>query len=188
MIGDELLRGEKVRLCAWTKDDIPVVTGWYQSVEFMRLFDTIPARPRTAEYVAQWMDEAEKSPNVFSFGVRIVDGGKLIGLVEVEDILWAHGVGSLSVGIGDPAYRGGGYGSEAIALVLRFAFHEINLHRVQLNVYRYNERAIAAYEKLGFVREGVLREFLNRDGQRHDVFVYGLLRREWEAQQGGNGN
>ncbi len=46
-------------------------------------------------------------------------------------------------------------------------------------MFEYNERAIALYEKLGFRREGVYREFLSRDGQRYDMYLYGLLRREW---------
>jgi RimJ/RimL family protein N-acetyltransferase len=69
-----------------------------------------------------------------------------------------------------------------MALVLRFAFHEINLHRLQLTVFAYNERAIASYERLGFVREGVFREFINHDGRRYDMILYGLLRHEWEAR------
>ena len=62
------------------------------------------------------------------------------------------------------------------------AFGELNLHRVQLTVFAYNERAIALYEKLGFVREGVYREFMACDGVRYDMYLYGLLRREWEAR------
>jgi RimJ/RimL family protein N-acetyltransferase len=60
---------------------------------------------------------------------------------------------------------------------------ELNLHRVQLTVFSYNERAIALYEKLGFQREGVYREFIQRDGRRYDMYLYGLLRREWKANQ-----
>ena len=68
-------------------------------------------------------------------------------------------------------------------LILRFAFNELNLHRVQLTVFEYNDRAVAVYERLGFQREGVYREALYRDGVRYDMYLYGLLRREWEAQQ-----
>jgi RimJ/RimL family protein N-acetyltransferase len=66
-------------------------------------------------------------------------------------------------------------------LALDYAFSELNLHRVQLTVFAYNARAIALYEKLGFVREGVYREFLHRDGVRYDMYLYGLLRREWRG-------
>ncbi|MCZ7546462.1 MAG: GNAT family N-acetyltransferase [Anaerolineae bacterium] len=82
-----------------------------------------------------------------------------------------------------PAQLGQGYGRAAIALALAFAFDELNLHRVQLTVFSYNTRAIALYEGLGFRREGVYREFLHRDGARHDMLLYGLLAREWRAQR-----
>jgi RimJ/RimL family protein N-acetyltransferase len=94
-----------------------------------------------------------------------------------------HGVAWLGIGIGEPDNRGSGFGHEAISLMLRFAFWEINLYRVQLTVFAYNTPAITTYERLGFVREGIFREFLQRDGQRHDMVLYGLLRREWEALQ-----
>ena len=71
---------------------------------------------------------------------------------------------------------------EALRLMLRFAFHELNLHRLQLTVFAYNEAAIRLYERLGFQREGAFREYLLRDGKRYDMLLYGLLAREWEAQ------
>jgi RimJ/RimL family protein N-acetyltransferase len=70
-------------------------------------------------------------------------------------------------------------------LLLDFAFNEINLHRVFLTVFSYNQRAIRLYEKLGFQREGIYREHLQRDGQRFDMLHYGILRREWAARRSG---
>jgi RimJ/RimL family protein N-acetyltransferase len=69
-----------------------------------------------------------------------------------------------------------------MGLALRFAFDELNLHRLQLTAFSYNERAVALYEKLGFRQEGVFREFLQRDGRRHDMILFGLLRHEWEQR------
>ena len=86
----------------------------------------------------------------------------------------------VSIAIGEAKQWGKGYGYEAMQLVLRFAFDELNLHRVQLTVFCYNKRAIALYEKLGFQREGIHREHLQRDGRRYDMYLYGLLRSEWE--------
>jgi len=72
-----------------------------------------------------------------------------------------------------------GYGREAMHVGLNFVFNELNLYRVCLTVFSYNESAIALYEALGFTREGVYREHLERDGRRHDMYLYGLLRSEW---------
>jgi RimJ/RimL family protein N-acetyltransferase len=67
---------------------------------------------------------------------------------------------------------------------LNYAFSELNMHRIQLTVFSYNERAIALYERLGFRREGTHREQILRDGKRYDMYLYGLLRREWVDQAG----
>jgi RimJ/RimL family protein N-acetyltransferase len=89
----------------------------------------------------------------------------------------------LGVGIGNRAYWGQGYGSEAVRLTLGYAFEELNLHRVSLSVLGDNPRAIRAYEKCGFVREGQWRELAHYDGQWSDEVVMGILRSEWEEHK-----
>jgi RimJ/RimL family protein N-acetyltransferase len=66
-------------------------------------------------------------------------------------------------------------------IVLRYAFAELNLHRVSLGVFEYNPRAIRSYEKAGFQHEGRARKHLNHEGQRWDIFFMGILREEWLA-------
>ena len=65
-------------------------------------------------------------------------------------------------------------------LLVNYGFNELNLHRLQLTVFGYNEPAVKLYEKLGFQHEGSYREFLQRDGQRYDMHLYGLLLSDWE--------
>jgi RimJ/RimL family protein N-acetyltransferase len=82
-----------------------------------------------------------------------------------------------------PAYRGRGYGTEALQLVLGLAFDGIGLHRVGLDVLSINTRARALYENIGFRIEGRLRDAA-RDGDRWcDVLVMGLLEDEFRAEQ-----
>lgn len=178
-----LLRGERVQLDALTKDDLPVMARWQQNTLFLRLFDARPARPQPVENLTRDWEEQSKSKEGFVFAIRLLDGGRLIGVVELDGILWAHQCGWLGIGIGEPEYWGKGYGREAMGLLLQFAFDELNLHRVGLTVYDYNKRAIALYEKLGFRREGTFREFMQRDGKRCDMYLYGLLRREWNESK-----
>ena len=147
----------------------------------MRLYDARPAHPKSKAELARWLEELQKAKNAFAFGVRPLGSDDLIGYVELDGILWPHGVCGFSIAIGDCANWGQGYGYEAAQLALAFAFDEINLHRVTATVFSYNERSIALFEKLGFRREGAYREFIRRDGKRYDMFLYGLLRREWEA-------
>jgi RimJ/RimL family protein N-acetyltransferase len=177
-----LLVGVRVRLTALTPDDLPTIARWYQSAEFMRLLDARPAAPQTEGALRQWLDDRQRSSGDYVFAVRPAGAEELLGFIEIDGIMWTHQVGWVSIAIGEPANQGQGYGTEALWLALQFAFQELNLHRVQLTVFAYNQRAIVVYEKLGFQREGVYREHLWRDGQRYDMYLYGLLRREWETR------
>ena len=141
--------------------------------------NALPAYPRTEASLAQWLEDRHKATDAFLFAIRTLDNDALIGYVELDGI-WTHRVSGVSIAIGEAKHWGKGYGYEVMQLVLRFAFDELNLHRVQLTVFCYNERAIALYEKLGFQREGIHREHLQRDGRRYDMYLYGLLRSGWE--------
>lgn len=180
-MNNQLLSGQQVYLTTLNRDDAPIIAGWEQDTEFLRLLDASPAQPRTVEQITGWLENASKSRSDFLFGIRLLTSDDLIGWAEIDGIQWAHGSAGVGLGIGDRNYWGQGCGTEAMLLLLRFAFHELNLHGIHLTVFSYNERAIAMYEKLGFRREGAYREYLHRDGQRFDMLLYGLLRQEWEA-------
>jgi RimJ/RimL family protein N-acetyltransferase len=175
-----ILQGTNVQLTALTPNDLAIISKWYQHTDFLRLLDARPAYPQTELVLAQWLKELQKATDAFIFAVRLLEDNELLGWVELDGILWTHRVGGIGIGIGDQTYWGKGYGYEAMQLALQFAFDELNLHRLQLTVFSYNNRAIALYEKLGFRREGAYREFLQRDGKRHDMYLYGLLYREWQ--------
>jgi len=176
-----LLRGDRVRLTALNTRDLPTLVHWFEDAEFMRLYDTRPACPKSEAELTRWLEKLQKAKNDFAFAVRPLNSKDLIGYVELDGILWPHGVCGFSIAIGDRANWGQGYGYEAARLALAFAFGEINLYRVTATVFGYNERSIALFEKLGFQREGAYREFLQRDGRRYDMLLYGLLRHEWGA-------
>jgi RimJ/RimL family protein N-acetyltransferase len=175
------LRGERLRLTAMTEADVPTLARWYADGEFLRLLDSEPAHPRNEAQMAEYVRNHQTKPDCFYFAIRRNDDDTLVGFVEIDGVLWSQRVTYFSIAIGDPAERNRGYGSEALELMLGFAFHKLNLHRVALTVFSYNTQAIRAYEKAGFTLEGRHREFLERDGVRYDMLQYGLLRPEWEA-------
>lgn len=175
-----MLSGKKVRLTAVTEEDLVTINEWYQDPDFLRLYDSTPAYPQSKGESEERIKEAQEDPNTFLFAIRGLGEETLIGLLEMDGIAWSHGTTFVSIGIGEAHNRGQGYGREAMELALQFAFHELNLHRVCLTVFSYNEAALQLYEKLGFVQEGTYREHLLRDGQRYDMHLYGLLRDEWE--------
>ena len=116
-----------------------------------------------------------------AFAIRLRDEEQILGTVGLDEIEWTNRVASLGIGIGDSENWGKGYGTEATRLLVDYAYNELNLYRLQLTVFEFNARAISLYEKMGFRREGNFREFIERDGKRHDMLLYGLLRSEWET-------
>ncbi|MFN8448131.1 MAG: GNAT family protein [Anaerolineae bacterium] len=178
-----LFLGERVRLTALRPDDAQTLARWYEDGEFSRLFDASPAYPKTESSLIKWMETTDRDRDAVALGIRSLYSDELIGYVDIDGIQWTHRCGWLAIGIGNPANRRQGYGTEAMRLVLGFAFNELNLHRLQLSVFAYNEAAIRLYEKLGFTREGAFREYLLRDGKRCDMLLYGLLASEWAARQ-----
>ncbi len=187
MITPNLLRGEKVQLTAPTTADLPTLARWWADADFLRLYNTAPAAPRNEDQLSRRFDMSQTSPDAFLFAIRPLSGlssatDALLGLLEFDGVDWPNRTTFVSVGIGEAANRGRGYGGDAMRVGLRFAFHELNLYRVCLTVFSYNDSAIALYERLGFAREGCYRQHLERDGRRYDMYLYGLLRPEWESQ------
>lgn len=177
-----ILKGELVRLTVLMKDDLPTFSRWYEDAGFSRLLDAVPAAPKSREQWGKWLEETENNANTYVFGIRLIQGDELIGYAELDGILWNHRNCWIGIGIGERENWGKGFGLEAMNIILKFAFHELNLHRIQLSVFSYNHRAISLYEELGFTKEGVFREHLERDGKRYDMYLYGLLRREWSER------
>ncbi len=103
-----------------------------------------------------------------------------IGLISLWDRTIPHKGAELSVWIG-AAHRNGGNGTEALRLALRYAFGDLGLHKVYLRVLDYNVRAIRAYEKCGFVREGIERESANVAGEWHDDVMIAILEPEYRT-------
>jgi RimJ/RimL family protein N-acetyltransferase len=176
----ELLKGDKVRLTAFHEEDFSVVEKWYGDSGFMRHYDFMPAIPRTDQQLKEIIESSSNAADQCVFAIKENVGGTIIGICGFESIAWNNGTARLYIGLGDSEHRGRGFASEALRLLVDFGFMELNFHCIQLSVISYNSAAINLYEKVGFVREGIVREFVSRDSKRHDLYMYGMLRGEWE--------
>lgn len=174
-----LLQGKRIKLTAIEKKDIPKFTEWYNDTNFMRYYDVISAVPKTTEEVEKIVYEVTNSNEQYIFAIRDIESGEFIGVTGFENILWNNGTALIYIGIGNEKYRGMGIGEEAMQLAIEFGFREFNFYKIWLTVLEYNFSAIKLYEKIGFEREGVNREFIYRDGKRYDLYNYGLFRSNW---------
>lgn len=103
-----------------------------------------------------------------------------IGFIEYRETDLVSRRCTLGIGIGNKAYWGQGWGSDALKTLIRYMFRTMNLRRVQLETWSGNARAVRAYEKCGFVVEGRLRNHSYLDGQYYDMIVMGLLKEEFK--------
>jgi RimJ/RimL family protein N-acetyltransferase len=180
-VSQPLFQGERIRLAA---EDSKLAAEWYarwsRDAEYLRLLDAIPAQPRLASQLREWIERDADKADFFPFTILAAPESRLIGFVNLEAINWTHGNAWLGIGLGDRDYWSQGYGTDAVRVILRYAFSELNLHRVTLDVFEYNTRALRCYEKAGFVVEGRECEYIHRDGRRWDMIHMGILREEWE--------
>jgi len=180
-LGNELLRGDLVTLSRPTKEDIPIIASWSHDIEYSRMLRRGLIYPDTAEDYEGWFAEMAKEESGYPFAIRRIEDNSLVGWLAIRAIFWQARHCSLVIGIGDQSQRGRGYGSDALRVALKYAFLEMNLNRVGLEVMSYNDAGIRAYSKVGFQHEGTLRAFVYRDGVYYDIYTMSILRSEWEA-------
>lgn len=169
-----------------------IESRWTHDAEFMRLMELKPVRPLSPAMVIKEYEAIEKKMdeehNLFYFTIRLRADDRLIGKAVIEWIDWANGAGWVHLGIGSPEDRCKGYGSQALGLILHYAFAELNLYRVGAMLPEYNEGADRLFRKFGFMEEVRRRQALDRDGRRWDLLIFGQLRSEWESlAQAGRG-
>jgi len=181
-----LFTGDLVRLSAEDPQQMAdAFARWNQDTEYYRLLDTDPAHLWSAKKIKEWFEKdiETDSPTYVFFSVRTLADDRLIGFVAFEGIDWANRDTFVAIGIGERDCWGKGYGTDAMRLMLRYGFSELNLHRISLSVFEYNPRAIRSYEKCGFNHEGRVRHCILRDGKRWDMLYMGILRTEWEQKE-----
>lgn len=170
--------GERICLSGLLEEDLPALLNWINERELV-IFNA-PYHPVSEAHHRGWFEALAHRSDIVLFGIRHNERDRLVGTCQLHAIHPVHRSAELQIRIGDAEYRGRGYGTEAVSLLLRFAFHDLNLNRVYLHVFETNKVAIGLYEKLGFTREGVLRQAAHIDGTYVDVVVMGLLRAEYE--------
>ena len=168
------------------KSHADIESRWTHDAEFMRLMELKPVRPLSPAMVRKGYEAIEKrmeeDRNLFYFTIRLREDDRLIGKAALEWIDWTNGNSWVHLGLGSAADRCKGFGTQALRLLLRYAFAELNLYRVSAFLPEYNQGALALFRKFGFVEEVRRREALDRDGRRWDLLTFGQLRSEWEDQ------
>lgn len=163
--------------------DAPVVAGWTYDPDVVSHLRDGSVQPMTAfevrKVMEEWKKAVEDSGHTFIFGLRPLGEERILGFLHMAYVQWVHGAGQFSLVIGDAA-DWDVYASEALRLVLAYAFDELNLFRVKARISEDHKAAYALYQEAGFYLEVRQRAAIFRDGRYLDSLHFGMLRPEWE--------
>jgi RimJ/RimL family protein N-acetyltransferase len=179
-----MLKGKYVRLAAVDAQEMAEASvRWGRDSEYLRYAMIEPVNQYSIRLVTNWIqkDQEVDLPGRFEFAIHSIEDDRLIGTCGLGGDFYPSGEGFVGIGLGEREQWSKGYGTDAMLVILGYAFQELNLRRVTLSVSAYNPRAIRSYEKAGFVHEGRSRNFFLRDGKRWDIVFMGILREEWQA-------
>lgn len=134
----------------------------------------------TLEQIKQHIKRSKENPSRYDFAICLVENNEMVGELSLNNIDEDNRTAGFRIAMSTIELTGKGFGTEATQLILKFVFEELKLNRLQLEVFSHNERGIRAYEKVGFKKEGVLRESLFYNGKYSDEIIMSIINREYE--------
>ena len=171
------LIGDRIYLSPINSEDAEIYTEWMNDFETTdytgRSWQTI-----SLEAEKRFLENEDEEGQRFS--ILDLNNDKIIGIVGLHNINYIHRTAILGIFIGNKDYRDKGYGTEAIRLILDFAFNYLNLNNIKLNVFEFNQRAIKCYEKCGFKKIGARRKANYTNGKYYDVISMDILKEEFK--------
>ena len=173
--------GERIYLRILEKTDIPTTQKWINDPEMSAIMGYLPTKSLLNQ--EKWYDSLVNDDTRYIFAICLIENNEHIGNVALGRIDYISRNAMYSIFIYEKKYRQNGYGSEATRQMLSFAFNRLNLHKVYLRTSPVFVDAIKMYERLGFVREGILREHHYDDGKYSDKIIYSMLKHEYEKNQ-----
>jgi RimJ/RimL family protein N-acetyltransferase len=170
-----MIAGEHIILRAFEREDAERCYRWMNDPNIVR---TLKSRyPIAFQNEMEWLDRAmHASVTERHFAIERKDDRTHVGNASIHDIEWVSRVASFGLFIGEPSAWNRGFGSDAIRTLVRFAFDEMNLRKLRIDVFDYNDRAKHVLETQGFVQEGRLRAEFYRDGAYHDIVILSTFR------------
>jgi RimJ/RimL family protein N-acetyltransferase len=173
------LDSERLYLRPLDESDLDPCMRWINDSEILQYLGRKLPMGRMQE--KEWLTSQYASESQLNLAIILKDGDRHIGNCGFNEIDYVNRNAIFGILLGEKDTWNQGYGSEAGKLVIRYGFEQLGLHRIELDVFSYNPRARASYERIGFVLEGTKRESYYRNGQYHDTYVMSVLRSEWEA-------
>lgn len=176
--------GRQVYVRGLQKNDLPAMVEWISDHEVTRLL-FMGSRPVTTESLEKEWERDQHDPSIVTFAVCARENDEFIGTTGLYVINWIMRSAEFRIFLGNKKYWNRGIGTECTKLMAVYGFEKLNLNRIWLGVNADNIGGVRAYEKAGFVREGVLRQEQYRNFRYYDAIRMSMLRSEYEASREG---
>lgn len=172
--------GNKIMLREYVDSDYEHIRRWVNDPKIVDTLSDSFLYPHSEKQTRDFLDRA-MGRDWKGFVIAHCDTEEYIGQIDFVRLDLINGFGEIGIVIGNENNHGKGYGTEALQLFMEFGFRELRLNRIELVCWEHNVKGRRAYEKAGFVQEGVRRKKRYRHGQYYDEINYGVLRSEWEG-------
>lgn len=176
-----MIESKGVILRSLSISDIEKLLEWHNNFQIKKLALMHPF-PVSLELERKHLETQLTSTNntMILLGIEEKRSNELIGFTKLYNINWVHRTTYFGIVIGDESARGKGYGQETTVLMLNYAFRNLNLHKILLEVAAFNKEAINLYKKIGFENEGILKKQIYLDGSYHDLLIMSIIRDGFE--------
>lgn len=173
-----IIKGEKTVLRPIKLSDAPRFVKWFADPEVTQFIVT---KRITLAEERKWIRGLAKQKKQLTLAIATIDGVH-IGSIGFHKISTSDKNATFGIVIGDKRYWNQGHGTDAMKAFVNYGFQKLKLHRIDLEVYENNPRAIAVYKNLGFKKEGIKRERLLRKRKFYDSIIMGILENEWRVK------
>ena len=175
------LSGNRIYLRPLDLADLETFYKWFNNPELRKFL--VLNYPITKAQEKEFIENTMKDKDSVLLSIVAKKNDTLLGNIGLLKIDKIHRRADLGIALANLTYVSKGFGTEAMKIMIDYGFNELNLHRIELFVHEFNERAINAYKKVGFVEEGRKREAHYYYGKYHDQIIMSILRQEWPKKQ-----
>ena len=170
-----MLKDGPIALRALKKSDAQLLYKWRNELKYIKYTKSMRL-PKHEGLEEEWVSNImlDKSNQTVFFIIEINDIS--IGLVQLSQIDWISKNAFMGIAICEPDYKGKGHSIPSLKLMLDYAFKQLNLHKISVEIIEFNLNSIDIFTRLGFKSEGVMKEQYFWDDQYHDLHLYGILK------------
>lgn len=174
--------GNLVKLRAYKEEDIEKAVEFINDEEVKKLLDSNIPFPMTKWQEEEWVRSRKANSDLtYDFAIEDLKTGKYIGGCSINECDVKNRTCVIGIMIGDKEYWSKGYGSDALKVLTKFIFEEVNMNKIKLKVFSFNNRAISCYKKVGFKEEGILKKEVYRNGKYYDEILMAIFKSEFEG-------